>query len=321
MRRRSSPFLEDVRTVRKVRVKGLAFLMALGALAWGSDARAQACCAGGSALTPGRLAPHETVLAGMQARAANVFASFDGGGHYATSPPGTGEVDFEQDVFGAVRFLDRAQAAVLVPLVETRRQTRATGGELGGGIGDVNVSARYDFTLAGGSPIVPGIGALAGLTLPTGTPPESASHPLATDATGIGAFQGNLGLALEQTYGPWLVNATVLVAKRAARTVQGEHSLLGTQTTALVAGGYTFSNEAALVLVGSFAIEGNATVDGDEQPNSSRRILTTSLAGLFPLDDHLRFTGSLFLTPPVPMLGRNSPATAGLTVGGVYAWF
>jgi len=309
--------------VRKVRVKGLATLIVLALLAWGCEgrARAQACCAGGSALTPGRLAPHEAFLVGGQARAASVFASFDGDGHYATPPAGTTEVDLEQDLFAAVRFLKRAQAAVLVPIVQTHRQTRANGGEFGGGFGDVNVSARYDFTLAGGSPIVPGIGVLAGLTLPTGTPPDSATHPLATDATGIGAFQGNVGLALEQTYGPWLVNATVLVAKRAARNVQGIHSLLGTQTTALVAGGYTFSNEAAIVLVGSFAIEGNATIDGEEQAKSSRRILTTSLAGLLPLNDHLRLTGSLFLNPPIPMLGRNLPATAGLTVGAVYAWF
>jgi hypothetical protein len=321
MRRRSSPFLEGVRDVRKVCVNGLAFLIALAALAWGADARAQSCCAGGSALTPGRLAPHETFLAGMQARASNVFASFDADGHYATPPPGTTELDLEQDLFAAVRFLGRAQAAVLVPLVETHRQTRANGAEFGGGVGDVNVSARYDFTLAGASKVVPGIGLLAGLTVPTGTAPDAASHPLATDATGIGAFQGNLGLALEQTYGPWLVNATVLVAKRAARNVQGIHSLLGTQTTALLAGGYTFSNEAAIVLVGSFTVEGNATVDGEEQAKSSRRILTASVAGLLPLNDHVRLTGSVFMNPPVPMLGRNLPATAGLTLGAVYAWF
>ncbi len=313
MRRRSSPS-------PNLHV-ALGLLVGLSCLTWGRGARAQACCAGGSALTPGRLAPHEAWLAGAQARAANVFASFDSNGHYATSPTGTSEVDLEQDVFGAVRFFKRAQAAVLVPIVETHRQTRANGAELGGGLGDVNLSARYDFALAGGSLVVPGIGVLAGLTLPTGTPPESATHPLATDATGTGAFQGNVGLALEQTYGAWLVNATVLVAKRAARTVQGVHSVLGTQTTALVAGGYTFSNAAALVLVGSFAIEGNGSIDGEEVAKSSRRILTTSVAGLYPLSDHLRLTGSLFINPPVPMLGRNLPATAGLTIGGVYAWF
>ncbi len=293
------------------------------ALAWSADARAQACCAGGSALTPGRLAPQEAILVGAQARAANVFASFDSDGHYATSPPGTSEVDLEQDAFAAVRFLRRAQAAVLVPIVETHRQTRRDGPEFGGGFGDLNVSARYDFTDAGESKIVPGIGVLAGVTLPTGRPPESvsASRPLATDATGVGAFQGNVGLALEQTFGPWIVDATVLVAKRAARTVQGVHSLLGAQTTILAAGGYAFSNDASIVLVGSFTLEGNATVDGDEVAKSSRRIFTMSLAGLYPIDHHLRVIGSVFMNPPVPQLGRNLPATMGLTVGGVYAWF
>lgn len=258
---------------------------------------------------------------GLQARAANVFASFDSNGHYATSPPGTTETDLEQDAFAAVRFLKHAQAAVLVPLVETHRQTRANGAEFGGGLGDINVSARYDFTQAGASTVVPGIGLLAGLTVPTGTAPDGATKPLATDATGVGAFQGNLGLALEQTYGSWLVNVTGLVAKRAARNVQGIHSVLGTQVTMLAAGGYTFSNEASLVLVGSFTVEGNAEIDGADVPKTSRRILLTSVAGLYPISDKFRLTASLFMNPPIPSLGRNLPATAGLTVGGVYSWF
>src|SRR5512140_3672288 len=157
MPRRSSPSRSAV-----------TLLVALATLAWGRGARAQACCAGGSALTPGRLAPHESILVGAQARVASVFASFDSNGHYATSPAGTSEVDLEQDAFAAVRFLKRAQAALLVPIVETHRQTQANGAEFGGFFGDANVSARYDFTIAGESKVVPGIGLLAGLTLPTG---------------------------------------------------------------------------------------------------------------------------------------------------------
>ena len=294
----------------------------LALLGWSGAGRAQACCAGGSALTPGRLSPHEDALAGVQARAAYVYATFDGSGHYATSPPGTSEVDLEQDVFGAVRFLERGQAALLVPLVETHRKTQTLGPEFGGGLGDINLSARYDFTLAGGSPIVPGIGVLAGITFPTGKAPDAPDlRPLGTDATGVGAFQGNVGLALEQTYGSWLVNLTGLVAKRAARDVQGVHSVLGTQVTMLAAGGYTFSNEASVVLVGAYTVEGDATVNGSDVPGSARRVLLTSVAGLLPLSDHLRLTASLFVNPPIPNVGKNMPATTGLTVGAVYAWF
>jgi len=43
---------------------------------------------------------------------------------------------------------------------------------VGGGIGDVNLSLRYDFLVAGQSHIVPGIAALVGLTAPTGRSPN-----------------------------------------------------------------------------------------------------------------------------------------------------
>src|SRR4051812_19694827 len=161
-----------------------ALAVALGAALtlWAARASAQACCAGSGAVTPGRLAVHEDALVGLQARAAHAFGSFDSGGHYSTPPPGSAEQDFEQDVIGALRMpvLDRAQLAVLVPLVETRRTSRGAA-EVGGGIGDVNASARYDFLYAGQNQYVPGIGALIGITFPTGRAPESATQPLATD--------------------------------------------------------------------------------------------------------------------------------------------
>jgi hypothetical protein len=143
--------------------------------------------------------------------------------------------------------------ALLVPLVETLRANPLDGSHFGGGIGDVNLGARYDFLLAGQSQYAPGIAALAGVTFPTGTAVESATAPLAVDATGIGAFQGNLALALEQTFGRWLVNATGMVAARTPRF--GE--TLGTQVTLLGAGAYSFPNDAAVALALSYAFEGN----------------------------------------------------------------
>lgn len=183
------------------------------------SARAQACCAGSGAVTPGRLGLHEVALVGFQAKAGSVAGSYDIGGDYVRSPPGAGELDLEQDIFGSVRVLERGQVALLVPLIETWRNLAGLSAS-GGGIGDVNASARYDVTLAGASRTIPGVAALAGLTLPTGTPPDSSNAgKLATGATGIGAYQFNLGIAVEQTVGAWLVNATGVVAERTARTV------------------------------------------------------------------------------------------------------
>jgi hypothetical protein len=279
-------------------------------------ARAQACCAGGSAVTPARLEMHEIALVGAELRASSVLGSYDPGGHYFASPSRDKELDFEQDLFGAVRVFDRGQVALLVPVLETWRKAGDLS-RLGGGVGDVNASLRYDFVAAGQSRYVPGIALLAGLTMPTGTAPETATAPLAVDATGIGAWQANVALALEQTYGPWLVNATGIVAKRTSRFGQ----TLGTQVTLLAAGAYTFENDAALALSASYAFEGDATSsDGSAVPSSSKRLTTVNLSVLWPIEDAWRLLGGLFVEPPISHLGSNQPAASGLTFTVIRSW-
>src|SRR5580704_3662537 len=83
-----------------------------------ATARAQACCAGTGAVTPGRLGVLEDALVGLEAKAGLVAGSFDPGGRPVASPPGAGEVDLEQDAFGALRVLSRGQVSLLVPVVE-----------------------------------------------------------------------------------------------------------------------------------------------------------------------------------------------------------
>jgi hypothetical protein len=289
----------------------------LAAATGGEKAWAQACCAGASVVTPGRLELHEDALVGTQLRAATVLGSYDTGGRYLASPPGEDEGDFEEDLFGAVRFLRRGQAALLVPIVQTYRHTPQDGGYFGGGIGDVNASVRWDFLVAGESRLVPGIALLAGVSFPTGKSPEDASPPLAVDATGLGAFQGNLALALEQSFGPWLVNATAMVAERAPHG--GEQ--LGPQVTFLAAGAYTFENDLAVALSASYAFEGDATAsDGSSVPMSSRRLTVVSLSALWPWTDSWRLLGGVFLDPPVGAVGSNQPASGGLTLTLIRSW-
>jgi hypothetical protein len=287
-------------------------------------ARAQSCCAGTGAVTPGRLALHEWALAGAQVRAGAILGSFDSSGRYASSPPGASELDYEQDLFGAVRFLQRGQVALLLPLVETRRTSQGAA-EAGGGIGDVNASVRYDFVLSGTSRLVPGVALLAGLTVPTGTPPDAADlGPLATGATGTGAYQVSFGAALEQVFGPWLVGLSAFVAQRTARTVgsgaASVHERLGAQWTMLAVGAYTFPNDAAAALSLSYTIEGDATIGGVEAAGSARRLPTVTLSGAWPLDDAWRLQGALYDNLPVAQLGLNQPAGAGLLATVVRSW-
>ena len=290
--------------------------------------QAQACCAGGSAVTPGRLEPHEDALVGAELHAASVVGSYELGGAFVASPPGTPEYDFEEDIFGAVRVFRHGQVALLVPVDETFRRTPADGAHFGGGIGDINLSGRYDFVLAGASRYVPGIAVLAGITFPTGKSltgsalPQfgpffgSATQPLAVDATGIGAFQVNGALALEQTFGSWLVNTTAIVAKRTA--AGGE--TLGTQVTFLAAGAYTFGNDAALALSASYAFEGDGTIDGADAPGSSKSVTVVAASGLWPVSDTWRLLGGVFVDPPLDALGNNQPTQVGVTLTVIRSW-
>jgi hypothetical protein len=297
--------------------KALALLVALAAWGTPSRARAQACCAGGSAITPGRLQLHEDALVGAELKAATVLGTYDTSGRFVGSPPGVTEGDFEEDLFGAVRVLRRGQVALLVPFIETQRQDPTDGGHFGGGIGDVNLSARYDFVVAGESHVVPGVALLAGVTFPTGKPPELASPPLAVDATGVGAFQANGALALEQTFGPWLVNATGLLAFRTARF--GEQ--LAPQGTLLAAAAYTLPSDVAIALTASYAFEGEATYsDGTSAAASSKRLTVVTLSGFWPITDTWRVLGGVYLDPPVDHLGSNQPAAGGLTLTVIRSW-
>ncbi len=297
---------------------GLGGLLATAlACASPSTARAQACCAGGAAITPGRLALHEDALVGVQLKAATVLGQWDAGGHYLPEAAGETEGDFEEDLFGAVRVLRRGQVALLVPLVETQRQNYSNGGAFGGGIGDVNVSGRYDFVLAGESRYVPGVALLAGVTFPTGKPPEYATQTNQVDATGIGAFQANGAVALEQTFGNWLVDASGILAIRTPRF--GEQ--LAPQGTLLAAVAYTFPSDYALALSASYTFEGDARYsDGTTVASSSRRATLVSLSGYVPLGDTWRLLGGVYLDPPVNALGSNQPVAGGLTLTVIRSW-
>jgi len=293
-------------------------------LSWQSNARAQACCAGAGTVTPGRLGLHEIALIGLQAKAATELGSFDAQGSYAGSPAGASELDFEQDLFAALRVLNRGQVAVLVPLDETRRTAQGLS-EFGGGVGDVNLNLRYDFTLAGASLVMPGIAALAGITFPTGKPPDAPDlRPLATDATGIGAYQVSFGLAAEQAFGPWLVNATGMVAARTARSVESSgitvHERLSSQWTALASVGYVLPSEAALAVSAAYSVEGDATINGQKAPDSGHRLTTLTASGLLPLSDAWRLQSALFVNPPVSSLGLNQTALGGLLITVVHSW-
>jgi len=299
--------------------------LAAALLCRAATAHAQACCAGSGTVTPARLALHERALVGSVVKAASVLGSWDQNGTYIPARPGSSELDLEQDLFGALRLFEGGQVALLVPFVETHRKSQGKG-ELGGGIGDVNASGRWDITNAGTSRWMPGIAVLVGLTVPTGKPADASNiGALATGATGIGAFQINGGVAVEQAFGPWLVGVSGLVAQRTARTVgagdSAIHERLGPQWTAQGVLAYVFPHEISAALAASYSVEENATINGQDAPRTSHRLPTVSVGTAIPVSDTWRVQTSLSVQPQVDGLGANQPANAGSSITVVHSWF
>jgi hypothetical protein len=260
---------------------------------------------------------------GTELHASAVLGEYDAtSGRYVGEPAGQSEIDLEEDLFAAVRVFHRAQVALLVPFVETRRVGNDAQA-FGGGIGDANLSARYDFFLAGQSRFIPGIAALAGITAPTGRPPTSPNAGvLAVDATGTGTWQGNFGLALEQSFGPWLIDASEIFAWRAPFSVPSEHvdELLAPQWTTLVGLGYVLPREAAVTLYASYTLEGDPTINGASLSGGARRVTLVGVSGVYPILERLRVQASLFLDPPLSGLGAGQTATAGTTLTVIVSW-
>lgn len=280
---------------------------------------AQACCVAPSTTGLGRLASHERALAGFEARGTANYGSFDPGGRFRASPEGTHELGFEQNLFATMRWLSRGQGTLTVPFVETFRGSNGTS-SAGGGLGDLRAALRWDLVYSDESETVPGIAILAGMALPTGTSPESATGSLGVGATGTGATQGWGGFAVEKTSGPWLAVFSGVVTLRAARDVDGTTSALPPRWSASLVGARVRTSGFVVSAGASFAHEGDASVAGKSIPGTARRSLQLVVGLQVPLGRRARFVGSVFATPPIPSVSAGDVATTGLSLTTIVPW-
>jgi hypothetical protein len=294
----------------------------LGAFAAGAGpAWAQACCASAGLVIPSRLRSYEDAALGLQARARSVFGAFGPTGGYAGATDDASEWGFGQDLFGSVRVLERGQVAVLIPFVETRRSSYGTS-SFGGGIGDVTVNLRYDFINNGERHPVPGVALLAGLLVPTGTPPEKAGagDVLVTGATGEGSFEGIVGVGVESSWEPYFAGATALVGLRSPRRISGVRQTFAPRFTGLLAAGRTLPHGATVGVFASGLLQGRNSDDNGPLAGSEASLLTLGAAGTVSLSDQWRLQGSLSGSPPLSNAGRNQTAGIGLSVSILRLW-
>jgi hypothetical protein len=313
---------------RSRRARALAAVAAVGAAlatlaARPGTASAQACCSGGSIVTPTRLAPYEDWGVGVQERARSNLGSFGADGRYVAAGGGDAEQVMEQDLAVSYRIRD-AQVGLLLPTVVTHR--RETGiDEWGGGVGDLSLTARWDALLAADAGPWPGVSVLAGATLPTGTPADQATNRLSTDATGAGTYDVTLGIGLEKVTRHTYFGLSGWATHRFDRSLPdgaGGHATesFALRWTALAVGGYVFTSRAALALYASLLDESAATIGGVESPASSLRLTTVGAAGVLPFRDVWRAQVALFSDVMLPAFGRNEPAGIGLTASLVRVW-
>jgi hypothetical protein len=295
----------------------------LAGIARAAPAAAQACCAGGSLVSPTRLAPYEDVAVGVQARIRGVLGSFGSSGQYASAAT---EQDLEQDLAASFRLSGRGQIGAVIPYLETRRIESGVG-QWGGGVGDLAFNARYDFLYAAEALSWPGIGLLASVLIPTGRSSGEATSPSSTDATGTGTFNATIGLEIAKARGPFygLLDAWVTYCGDLTVTPPGGTAMAMTtsfplQWTLLALAGYVFDSEAALALYLNALERGDDTLDGVRQPGTVLRLTTVGLSGVLPLRELWRIQGSVFGDVPVSSFGRNEPGGIGLTVALVRLW-
>ncbi len=287
----------------------------LGCLA-AAPAHGQACCAGTSLLAPARLTPHEDALVALEARVGNELGSLDGRGAFHGNASTSGGLDLAQTLLGTLRVLREGQVTLLVPLVEGVRWAPGLS-ESGVGLGDVSLSFRYDFVLAGASVRVPGLALLVGLTFPTGRSAESARLPLGSDATGAGVWQAGVGLGVEQTIGHLFLQASVLGQQSLPRTARGVTELLGPTVSLGLSAGWAFDSGAAVAFSSTTAVAVPAWVDSVWAPDTGRVKTSLSVGGAMPLSEAWRLQGSLAVQLPV---GLNETVSGTLSVLLMRTW-
>jgi len=294
----------------------VALLVALAA--WPADAAAQACCGANGLVIPARLRVYDDYGFGVQATERQTYGSLSAAGNY--SGTSTGDLVTEQDLFGMARLSSRVQLALLVPYVETYRRIPGQS-EWGGFFGDVTVNGRFEVAHAGEHGRWPALTILAGLTAPTGRAPDQAHNPLGTDAAGTGSFQANLGVEVERLFQQWFVTFDGWVSQRTSRASPGGHQTFAPRLTALLAGGYVFTNRLA---IGAFATvidegDGHDTAPGAGEV-AGPRYATAGGAGAIPLDESWRLQATASVDLPLDGWGRDQPTTFGVGTSLVRVW-
>ncbi|MFM2151940.1 MAG: hypothetical protein RL199_375 [Pseudomonadota bacterium] len=269
--------------------------------------RAQACCAGASTFGAARLDATESGAVGLSMRGSAVAGSFDPAGRYRSAAAGSKEAELEGAVVAMRRLGADTQLAVTVPFVATYRAVAGLS-DAGSGLGDLQLALRWDGLAPGASAVVPGIAWGLSTTLPTGVAPERARHPLAADATGLGAATAAASLTLEQPFERLMLQASAGGRLAASRWVDGHEVRAGRQQFLSVSVGWAFRSGGGAAVALQHRADAASSFDGAPVASSERATTTVGLSGGAPLASRWRWQASA-LVPTGGGGNRRSLAT------------
>ncbi len=290
----------------------LATAVALLGTAWAADALAQPCCAGGTTISPARLALHERALVGVALRFDRKTGDFGRDAGYVPVEEES-QVGLREDLLIAARLGEHLQVGTSVSYLQTWKSFDRES-DFGGGLGDLAFSARYDFLVAGEHAFLPGIALSSGLSVPTGKTVDHTTHRLAADVTSSGFTQATLALSLEDLF--WsrvYVEAAGAFTYWVPRSIEDSRVARRPQVSVSLGASWAVAGSSSVGAIGTLELQGATETDGVPSPGSNRRSTTIAVIAGLPLGD-FRLQMSVFDTLPINGLGRNEEAMFGVRV-------
>jgi hypothetical protein len=278
------------------------------------DASASACCGSGHGLGQ-RLGPLERAAVGLSLRGSDRFGSHGYAGAFSLAPSGTRDVEARAELGCLLAPLPRLQLGLAVPVL---LNVRGSGDEtaVGGGLGDLSFSARFDLVPLSTTGAWPSIALTAGVGLPTGRPASRAEDPLATDATGLGAAEVRPGVFVEKNFdGEATAIFSASIGLRAPMTgARGERIELGPRARFVAAAGPVFSSGLSLSAGLVHERESAPSIGGAVTPGADRRRSAALLFAGYDITPRFTALASLEVDLPISSLGKNEPSAVAFAI-------
>jgi hypothetical protein len=286
-------------------------------------ASAAACCISATSFGVGRLLMWEEAAFGVSVGHARLLGEFETS--TAFRPYGAAYTEGLTSVqpWAIVRVHPRIQLQAFVPVLVNDREG---GGQrqVSGTVGDIGAAARFEFTAIGEYLHVPALALTVGVVAPTGRRVEATSPPLFAGATGLGAWQGALGLEGEYAFLPYFVRLNVGGSGFApfTRADTGQRQVLGPLVQVAAATGREVVPDKVVVAASlQFDWQADAWLDSVRAPSSQASQFTVSLSVAWRVRPHWTLTCSAYDTAWPDGLGRNRDGRVGLSIGARYGLF